>query len=317
MLANKGTTSQRFAVRDLKRHTGNKQLLQTSMQSMDVDLRSYSAVNWLKLQPAIHILKTARYRRIDRQYRKQPPRASVLGRSAGPESNLLISIGFEDAELIDWQSRLVRRYVPSAEYVVVDNSTSEKGAQAIRIICEKNGCDYFLTPANPWCAFPSRSHGAAINWALDNVVRLRKPRAFGFIDTDIFPLELTNPFAPLDRQDFFGVVRHAAARWYLWAGFCFFHFSLAEKLPLNFSQAWFLGLDTGGANWNVLYKHYVLSSLEKVETSFFSFKQGIDLADGPLQKCGPWIHEVGQMGRPDLYPEKRQTLKRLLEQHLN
>jgi len=284
---------------------------------MDVDLSSYSAVNWLRLQPAIHVLKTARYRHIDRQYRKLPSRASSLRRPAGRESNLLISIGFEDAELIDWQSRLVKRYVPSADYVVVDNSTSEEGAQAIKKICERNGCDYLLTPANPWRGLPSRSHGAAINWALDNVVRPRRPRGFGFIDTDMFPLEPTNPFAPLDRQDFFGVVRHCATRWYLWAGFCFFRFSLTEKLPLNFSQAWFLGLDTGGANWNVLYRHYALSSLEQMETSFFSFKEGIDFTDGPLQKCGPWIHEIGQMGRPDLYSEKRQALKALLEQHLN
>src|SRR5262245_11081523 len=100
------------------------------MRSMDVDLSSYSAVNWLRLQPAIHFLKTARYRHIDRQYRRLPARESLLGRPTGTESNLLISIGFEDDELIDWQSRLVRRYVPSADYVVVDNSTSEKGAQA-------------------------------------------------------------------------------------------------------------------------------------------------------------------------------------------
>jgi hypothetical protein len=290
---------------------------QTPMQSMDVDPFSYSVANWLRLQPAIHMLKTARYRHIDRQYRSQPPRVSVLSHSAASGSNLLISIAFEDADLIDWQSRLVRRYVPSAEYVVVDNSRSVKGAQAIRRICEKRGCSYLLTPENPWHGSASRSHGLALNWALENVVRSRRPKAFGFIDADVFPLEVTNPFEPLKQQDFFGVVRHSGERWYLWAGFCFFQFSLVERFPLNFSQAWFLGLDTGGANWNALYKHYRLSTLEQMETSFFPFKPGLDISEGPLQRCGPWIHEIGQMGRPDLVSEKREALRRLLEQYLD
>jgi hypothetical protein len=266
----------------------------------------------LRLQPPIHILKTARYRHIDRHYRKLPPRVSCLSDQAAARPNLLISISFEDAQLIDWQSRLVRRYVPSAEYIVVDNSTSEKGARAIKTICEEQGCSYLLTPRNPWRGFPSRSHSLALNWALDNVVRPKTPRAFGFIDTDIFPLERTNPFEPLERQDFFGVVRNAGQRWFLWAGFCFFRYSLLERLPLDFSQAWFLGLDTGGANWNVLYRRYALEALERMETSFFPFKEGLQLSDGPLQKCGPWLHEVGQMGRADLDPEKRQTLKCLM-----
>ena len=287
------------------------------MRSMGVDLHSYSVVNWLRLQPFIHVLKTVRYRRIDRQYRKQPPRASSLGDPAAARPNLLISISFEDPQLIDWQSRLVRRFVPSAEYIVVDNSSSEKNAQAIRKICEKHGCGYLLTPKNPWHGLPSRSHGLALNWALDNVVRPKKPKTFGFIDTDIFPLEVTNPFEPLERQDFFGVMRNAGERWFLWAGFCFFRFSLAERLPLDFGQAWFLGLDTGGANWNVLYRHYSLAALEQMESSFFPFKEGLALGDGPLQKCGAWIHEVGQMGRPDLYAEKRQTLLQLIEPHLD
>src|SRR5262245_50053830 len=102
---------------------------------MDVDLFSYSAVNWLRLQPAIHMLKSARYRYIDRRYRTQPARLMFLGDPAATRPNLLISISFEDADLIDWQSRLVRRYVPSAEYVVVDNSRSARGAEAIRIVC--------------------------------------------------------------------------------------------------------------------------------------------------------------------------------------
>ena len=283
---------------------------------MDIDLSSYSIFNWINLQPAIHFWKTSRYRRVDRKYRKLPARVSKLDVPSNDRSNMIIAIAFEDAELIDWQSRLMRRFVPTADYIVVDNSKSIEGANAIKAICEKRRCNYLLAPENPWHGSPSRSHGLALNWALDNVVNVRKPQAFGFIDADIFPTEPTDPFAPLRQQDFFGVVRHMGERWYLWAGFCFFRYSLVERFRLNFGQAWFLGLDTGGANWNILYKHYALSTLMQMETSFFPFKQGLNLSDGPLQRCGSWIHEVGQMGLPEYAFEKRDALGRMLESNL-
>ena len=280
---------------------------------IDVDFSSYSIAKWFALQPPIHLLKSIRYRHIDRHYRKQPARAEFLAHPSKAKPNLLISISFEDAELIDWQARLVAAHVPSAEYIVVDNSKSIKGAQAIKAVCTKQGCSYFLTPDNPWYGAPSRSHGLALNWALDNVIKPRRPNAFGFIDADIFPTQLADPFEVLEQQDFFGVVRNVGARWYLWAGFCFFRLFLAERFPLNFGQAWFMGLDTGGANWDVLYKHYDLSKLQQMETSFVPFKSGLEVDEGPFQWCGPWLHEVGQMGYSGYAAEKRRALEELLK----
>lgn len=285
------------------------------MRFMDVDLSSYSFANWLRLQPVVHLLKSVRYRVIDRGYRKRPARSQELGACSTPGDNLLISIGFDDAELIGWQSQLVKRYVPSVDFIVVDNSASDAGARSIRDACIEHGCGYVRAPENPWQGAGSRSHALALNWALDNVVKVRRPLAFGFIDADMFPLEETNPFEPLKRQDFYGVVRYAESRWFMWAGFCFFRTALLEKYALDFSQAWFLGLDSGGANWNILYRHYPGPG-EQLETSFFPFKPGLEISEGPLQKCGSWIHEVGGMGRRDLRTEKRQTLRRLLKPHL-
>jgi hypothetical protein len=285
--------------------------------SIDIDLRSYSAKDWLHCQPAIHALKALRYRRIDVRYRKKPARSrlsadeSVASRGA----NILISIAFEDAELIGWQARLVRRNVPSAKYVVVDNSHTEAGAQAIKRICETEHCDYYRTPENPWVRSPSRSHALALNWAWENVVQPSRPDGFGFLDADLFPLEPTDPFEPLRRQDFYGVVRNVGARWFLWAGFCIFKFEKVERLPLDFGQAWFIGLDTGGANWRVLYRRYDLSALERAETSFFPYRDGIAVSEGPFQRCGPWLHEVGQMGRSTA-AARRAALREVISQTL-
>jgi hypothetical protein len=278
---------------------------------MDINLRAYSADDWLRFQPAIHALKTIRYWSVDRLYRRRPARTVLMRDEAQSFSGtqMLVAIAFEDAELIDWQARLIRKNVQSTRYIVVDNSNSETGAAAIQNVCERQGCCYVRTPKNPWFNSPSRSHGLALNWAWENVVKPCRPKAFGFIDADLLPLESTDPFALLDRQDFYGVVRNVDARWFLWAGFCMFKFSAVEQVPLDFGQAWFLGLDTGGANWNVLYRHYDLSTLEHMPTFFFPYKNGLAVSEGTFQKCGPWIHEVGQMGRPELARDKRAALR--------
>src|SRR4029079_12538944 len=79
----------------------------TPMIVLDVDLSSYSASSWVRFQPAIHLLKSIRYRVVDWRYRRRPARLSALVNGEAKQK-LLISIAFEDAELIDWQARLVK-----------------------------------------------------------------------------------------------------------------------------------------------------------------------------------------------------------------
>ena len=92
---------------------------------------------------------------------------------------------------------------------------------------------------------------------LAHLLRDGRPAAFGFIDHDLFPMRPTDPFAPLAQHPVAGQVRDKSggARWFLWAGYCFYRFSAVERLPLDFSLDWNAGLDTGGANWFVLYRH--------------------------------------------------------------
>ncbi len=109
-----------------------------------------------------------RYRSIDRSYRRKPARDIRL--VAQPEwagANMLLTIAFEDAELTEWQIRLIRKFLPGVAFVVVDNSVSDSGAGAIRHVCEVRQCSYVRTPENPWVGAPSRSHGIALNWAWD------------------------------------------------------------------------------------------------------------------------------------------------------
>jgi hypothetical protein len=286
---------------------------------MPKSLNEFSAGDWAHLRPVTQSIKTLRYRIIDRDYRRRPARAGDLAAVARliRGRKVLITIAYSDAALISWQTRLVRHYIPDACYVVVDNSPCDLAAAQIGGTA---GLDaYVRAPENPWLggAVASRSHGLALNWAWDNLVRPGEPDAFGFLDHDIFPTVVDNPFAPLAVQDVYGVVRTAGPRWFLWAGFCMFRFPAVNGKQLDFGQDWFVGLDTGGGNWRDLYSRIDLTTLRQPKTCFVPFKPGIAVEEGPLQWCGTWLHEVGHIGDRRLFAEKRSIVAQILSSHLD
>lgn len=287
---------------------------------MSKPLSEYSLADWKRLRPLLHRLKTARYRRIDRRYRSQP--AAVGDAAAVAESisgrKALITVAFKDAQAIDWQATLLRHFVPDAIYIIVDNSPADSDAAEIERVAVAHGVAYLRCPPNPW-PNSSRSHGIALNWIWHNLIRPGRPAAFGLLDHDLFPTAPDDPFEPLKRQDVYGYVRYAEpanGRWFLWAGFTMMRFSAVAGLDLDFGQDWFIGLDTGGGNWAPLYSRLDLDRLEKSPSRFVPYRDGIAKYDGPLQWCGSWLHEVGQMGEPDVMRDKRRVVADILKPHL-
>lgn len=285
----------------------------------------YRPVDWLRLRPLLHRLKMRRYRANDRAFRAVPARVgdvpSLVGSLNGRK--VLVSVAFRDPQTIAWQAPLIRLYVPDALYIVADNTPDDAQAAAIAEVAAKFSVPYLRLPANP-TNVPSRSHGLALNWIWHNVIRPGEPEVFGFLDDDMFPTGPHDPFAALTDQDFFGVIRpgvstvsiDAAGRWFLWAGFSMFRFAGVRHKPLDFSQDWFLGLDTGGGNWEVLYRHVARENIREQETVYVPFREGLTTADAPFQWCGPWLHEVGLMGRVEFAEDKRRTVQNILAPHL-
>ncbi len=280
-------------------------------------LAEYTFGDWRRLRPVTHWLKTVRYRATDRRYTRLLPREGDIMalRDAIRGQRLLLTVAYSDPQAIDWQARLIKQYVPTALYLIADNSPDDESATALRALAERDNLLYVRLPQNPWHA-GSRSHGIALNWIWRNIIRSGEPERFGLLDDDLFPTAPDDPFAALDRQDFYGVVREAHGRWFLWAGFCFYRFDKVKNRPLDFGQDWFNGLDTGGGNWRVLYRDTDRASLRELETRFVPFKPGVEVQDGPFQWCGVWLHEVGQMGQEELVREKRRVVADLLRPHL-
>jgi hypothetical protein len=284
-------------------------------------LGEYTANDWRRLRPVGHWVKTQRYRMQRESYVRRPARFALTDTASMRGRRIITTIAFEDPEAISIQARLLARFVPDAVYIVADMSMNQGSADEIRSIAEKLSIPYVRLPKSPLLRreHASRIHGLALNWTWRNVIRPIEPEAFGFIDHDIYPTSPDDPFCKLQLQPIYGSIRQIGERWFLWAGFAMFRFAFVKDLPLDFGQDWFNGLDTGGANWNVLFRDLDRTQLRFADTRFEPFKPGIDSGAGQIQWCDTWLHEVGlarREGFADVAAEKRNMIKQLLAPHL-
>jgi hypothetical protein len=277
----------------------------------------YSVHDWLRLRPLTQSYKTLRYNIMNGLHMR---RVARVGDPAGIARTLagrkvLITVAFEDPQAIEWQIRLVRRYIRCDLHLIADNTPDDGVAAAVQQAAEAAGAPYLRLPASR--ARSSRSHGLALNWLWHNVVRPGAPEAFGFLDGDLFPTVADDPFAQLATQDFYGVVRPAGERWFLWSGYCLFRFAAVKDQPLDFRQDWFLGLDTGGGNWEVLYRHVDRARMQQAPLRDAPYRNDVPRSESYFQWSKGWLHEVGSTGHPDLEADKRRVVAELLKVHLD
>ena len=283
---------------------------------MPKNLLEYRFRDWMRLRPLAHALKSRRYRRIDRKFLAVQPEKNINSlRHLIQNRQTIVVIAYNDHQLIQWQSQLVRRFIPQAAYVVVDNSSSASQAREVQQVCCRFNVPYERLVNNPWSGRnASRSHALAMNWTWQHLLRPARPSQFGFIDHDLFPTAPTDPFKRLEDRLCWGDKRWAGERWFLWAGFCFFDFSrvMGLKQDLDFGLDWFAGLDTGGANWDIVYRHIDHSAIPERKIQEVAVWPDVPLKSAYFEWRDDWIHEVGLAGRTDLKSEKRVELARLL-----
>lgn len=279
-------------------------------------LADYDLEDWKRLRPLLQSYKTLRYNAVNRLHVRKPARAGDAGAIARAITGrrVLVTVAFNDRQATAWQIALMRRYVAHDVHVIADNSSDDAEAAAIAEVARGAGVPYLRLPASRTRS--SRSHGLALNWLWRNVVRPGAPEAFGFLDDDLFPTAPSDPFAPLAAQDFYGFVRTAGARWFLWAGYCMFRFAAVKDRPLDFRQDWFIGLDTGGGNWEVLYRHADLARLTMASRIETPYRADVPVSSGHIEWVEGWLHEVGDGGQPAVAEDKRTRVAMMLAPHL-
>ncbi len=279
-------------------------------------LRDYSAEDWRHLRPPLQAWTRLRLRTITAAYAARPPSRGDRGalKTALAGRRVMVTIGFNDQEMLERQVRAVRRFVPGPVHLIADNSRDDSRAAEIEAMCVRLAALYLRLPPNPWGPrSPSRSHGLAMNWVWRRVIRPGRPEAFGFLDQDLVPLAPDDPFADLARQPLAGDKRWADGRWFLWAGYCFYRTAALDRVRVDFGQDWPLGLDTGGANWTRLYAGIDPATIAERPITREAVLPGRSVDECHYERRGAWLHEVGFEGRPELKAEKRRRVLEIID----
>ena len=285
---------------------------------MPRQLPDYSILEWLKLRPLVDRKNHARYQLRERAALRRFARP--IGLPAAQGKNLLVTVAFNDPEVIAWQIALIARHVPDALHVIADNSNQATAAERIRTICDANSVTCIPVPGCPFGTKPQeggKSHGYALNWTWRNVVVPSQPNMVGFLDHDVFPLEPTDPFRMLDTAVVAGKVRIAdsGGRWYLWPGFAFFHLGRLPRTDLNFGRDWLDGFDTGGLNWSVLYRHLREREVFSASVRHHPVAPDVPIQEALYERIDEWLHEANHRTPVSLPPERRHALLALKRQN--
>ena len=216
--------------------------------------------------------------------------------------NIALIIAFAQPRVLSFLLSKVERFVPDTHFLVFDNSPGAVARAEMERVCGERQVSYLALPPNS-IRHQNRSHAFAMTWIFRNVVRALKPGMFAFIDHDLIPFKTVELGKLLNGRPFYGPVRANKSAepekignrsWSLWAGYCLYDFSSVKDLPLNFLYDFSRGLDTGGRNWECLYKNH------DQPRPVFADSRKIALTDSRTGKShtvrivdGSWLHFRG------------------------
>lgn len=244
-------------------------------------LNEFSAREWLELLPLQHAAKQIRNDVWLSLYKNRHPQAlgDFLAQTrhlAG--KNIAVVIAFEQPWVLNWLLRMANRNLSDTTLLVFDNSRNEAKRAEIEQACRRNSTLYFALPPNS-TRHVNRSHGMAMTWVYHNVVRAIGPRIFGFLDHDLIPVRKASIADRIADQPLYGLVNVGKfGFWSLWAGYSFFDYAVSKDKPINFLYDFSRDLDTGGRNWNGLYRdldrqRLRVDSVEDVSMNVASMEQ--------------------------------------------
>jgi glycosyltransferase involved in cell wall biosynthesis len=219
-------------------------------------------------------------------------RIAILQLKGAPKQLHIITVTFNNERLLVHQIKLLQKNLKDDfELVVVDNSTDKIKRQLIKEFCLLHGILYFPVIQNPYYG-GSESHAYCLNWSYRNYIQKIRPRYFGFIDHDAFPVNEHSLISVLQKQQVYGHLQSRGEYWYLWAGLCFYRFESVKDLALDFMPGVIqnTAVDTGGLNWEILYKHLDRQKLLFPAHSYIQLREGEVIQSDKMERLGDWLH---------------------------
>jgi hypothetical protein len=270
------------------------------------DLKNFSAGEWLRFVPLEVAFKQARNDVRLAIYKKIRPKALdsfLVGTERFRDRPVALVVAFEQPWALDWLLRMAQRNLADTTVLVFDNSRRDAARRDIERVCRNRGVPYLALPVNR-TQHVNRSHGMAMTWIFHNVVRAIRPRLFAFIDHDLIPVRRTGLSERLADQPFYGKLRASAWAWQLWAGYCLFDFSTVAGLPMNFLYDFSQKLDTGGRNWDCLYRNYGRERLRFAGSRYVDVRDPVTGISQPMEIVDDrWLH-IGSIGYNDNFRSK-------------
>lgn len=276
--------------------------------------RNFSVFDWLKFKPLNFAFKKIRNDIWLKAYVSRKPErlAEFLEQTKGLKNKSVIAIvAFEQPWALSWLLQMAKKNLRESSVLVFDNSRNPLLRDEIEAVCTANNVLYFSLPRNH-TKHVNRSHGMAMSWIFDNVIKNIEPKQFAFIDHDLIPVSQVDFSKALELQPFFG--RRGGQKvdyWSLWAGYCLFDFKFLENKKINFLYDFSRGLDTGGRNWGSIYSLFDQTKI-KFASRVFSKVYLPDFPDGVRVEFidEKWVH-MGSISYNDNFKIKSDFFKAL------
>lgn len=217
----------------------------------------------------------------------------------------IVSTSYSSPMCIEYQIKTLRKFFKESFYFTVLDCNFDKVncSKEILNISKQYKIGYIKLPDNP-CGLreTSQRHGTSLTWAYRNFIRPVGLKYFGILDQDCFPVRDIYMSNYLNLYKIYGYTYYSTSkinypkigtRWTFHPCVNFFKFSYVKKYDLDFIPDWNLIdiLDTGGCNWNVLYKDLDIKLFPKIDICSVSSKIG----DGYISYLNidnptSWIH---------------------------
>ena len=220
------------------------------------DFNKYSIADFLKLKPFWSVLKQWRNDIRLKLYllREAESEADFIEQSRSLNNkNVYIVIAYEQAQCIEWLLRMAQQHIRDATILVFDNSMKVSCRDDIKTLCQQLAVPYLPLPFN-FTYHPNCSHGMAMTWVYERIIKKIEPNIFCFLDHDMIPVAPVEMRLSIQDQDLYGLPCVSSLAWSLWAGYSMFKYQYIKNNPVNFLQDFDNGLDTGGRNYRYLYK---------------------------------------------------------------
>ena len=268
------------------------------------DLSQFSLKEWCRLKPVFYALSQGRddIRQMYYCHQRAKNQDDFLKNLMGV-NHLTSIVAFEQPWALNWQLKMAHQNLTDVQLVVFDNSREPELRHKIAEVCRLNNTPYLALPSYS-TRHINLSHGMAMNWIYQNIVKIIRPKLFSYIDHDMIPVLPSTYSHKLVDQPLYGLPRVKRSRWYLWAGYCAFDFDFVNNKKINFLEDCSNELDTGGRNWHVIYNDSDLDTLQFADQSFFDvldpatkMKTKIEIIDKT------WFH-IGGIGYNDNFKKK-------------